>query len=151
MLAISLGFTVGGYYMLDGDPRLSRQFAGWLCCGFFGLGTIVSVANLIHGASYLKIDSDGFTLCAMWRKHSYRWEDISHFGVTSVQAGPTAKTMIGYSFIENSPRRPKSKGLRSMNVSLSGYESALPEDFGRGYEALAAELTDRLTAHRMRS
>jgi hypothetical protein len=148
--AICAGFTIGGYFMLRDDPRASRQIAGYFVSGFFGLGLIVAVANLIPGATFLRLDSDGFTMCSMWRSHTYRWEDISHFGITSVATGHTNKKMVGFSFIEDSPRRPKSERMRNLNMSLSGFEAALPDDYGQGYEKLATELSERLLNYKER-
>jgi hypothetical protein len=152
VLAICVAFSVGGYFMIH-DPKANSikvLFGGYLCMLFFGPGALVAVAALLPGSSYLRVGVDGFTTCSLWRRHSYSWSDISHFGLTSVPAGPSSKKMIGFSFVANSPRRSKSTSLRALNTQISGFEAALPDDYGQGYERLLTILEQRLVAYRSR-
>jgi hypothetical protein len=41
---------------------------GWLCVLFFGLGAVVFAAQFAPGACYLRIRSDGFRFCSLFRK-----------------------------------------------------------------------------------
>ena len=152
VLAICVAFSVGGYFMIH-DPKANTikvLFGGYLCLLFFGLGALVAVAALVPGSSYLRVGVGGFTMCSLWRQHSYSWSDISHFGLTSVPTGPSSKMMIGFSFVADSPKRSKSTSLRALNMQLSGFEAALPEDYGQGYEKLLNILEQRLAAHKSR-
>jgi hypothetical protein len=121
-----LVFTALGVLMIQ-----SGQQFGWLCVIFFGIGVFISVAYMFPNASYLKLDSVGFTMCSFYRAQTFRWEDVSGFGVA--QVFPNNK-MVMFNF---NPSYSQTSRLRTLNVNLVGYEAGLPDNYGLKHEQLA--------------
>jgi hypothetical protein len=131
---ICLVFVVIGFFMARGN----EPFWGWANMIFFGLGLLVSIAARLPNASYLKLDSEGFTMCSLYRKHTFRWRDVRDFTVGYV----SVNKMVLFDF---EPSYKQSAILRSINVDLSGAEAGLPDNYGMKYEELA-ELMNRYKA-----
>lgn len=123
--AVCTAFTVIGGLMVR-----SGEAIGWLCLVPFGVGVLVSVASVLPNATYLKLDPEGFTMCSMYRSHTFRWEDVSGFEVGSV----FSNKMVLFNFEPSYTRTP---GLRSLNVGLVGFEAGLPGSYGLKHEELA--------------
>jgi hypothetical protein len=81
-------------------------------------------------ASYLKLDSEGFTMCSMFRAQTFRWVDVTGFGVGRV----LTNKMVMFNFEPTYTRTP---GLRSFNVDLVGFEAGLPDSYGLKHDELA--------------
>lgn len=125
---ICLLFVVIGVLMIkDGKS------AGWLSVIFFGLGCVVTVVSMLPRATYLRLTPEGFTMCSMFRAHTFRWQDVTGFSVGRV----ALNKMVLFNY---APSYQKSPGLRSLNVGLVGYEAGLPDNYGLGHDALAALL-----------
>ena len=123
---VSLAFTVGGAWMIRSGDRM-----GWLCLAFFGLGVLVSILCVLPNASYLELDRDGFTVCAMFRAGTYAWSDVTEFGVGCVF---TTK-MVMFNF---EPTHTRTAGaVRALNAGLTGYEAGIPDTYGLKHEELA--------------
>lgn len=124
--AVCLLLAIGGGWM----ARQGR-WEGWFGLIGFGIGAIVSAIAAMPNASYLKLDADGFTVCAMYRPYTIRWSDVTGFDVGRV--GLNKKVM--YDFAPTStllaPR------LRSLNVALAEYEASIPDNYGLAHEELA--------------
>lgn len=113
----------------DGD-RL-----GWLEIFFFGSGFIVFCVSMLPGSAYLKLDSNSFTFCSLFRPHTLRWDEVEAFGVTTI----ALRKMVAFNFSElhGGHRR-----MRKISSVLSGYEAALPDTYGRKAEELAALMNE---------
>lgn len=111
------------------------QLVGLLTAGFFGLGVIVFGALLLPNSAYLRLGPDGFTVCSLFRAHSYRWSDVGPFSVDRV--GLNRMVVFNYSDdYRGSPR------LRRVAAAMAGYEGALPDSYGMKLEDLADLLNE---------
>lgn len=127
MLAGSLGFVaIGVFIMPAGD------WTRWLVTGFFGLCAAVFVTQLLPGASYLKLDREGFEFAAMFRKTCITWSDVSPFAAGYI----SANKMVLFELTEGSPGAP-SRRIASIARNLAGAAGALPDTYGMKAEALA--------------
>jgi hypothetical protein len=137
-------FFGGGFLMLAHPEDASDRFGGYLCIVFFGLCAVASLAQLVPGSSFLRLAPDGLTFRSMWRTRSYRWSDIERFGVAEVNTvhGFTRQRhpMVGFDFSASYPDQDKAVRLRSLNRRLTGFEAALPDNYGWSHEALAEHL-----------
>jgi hypothetical protein len=130
--AICLVFVVIGTFMIRSGDAM-----GWFVAGFFGLGLLVGIVCMLPGAAYLTLDAQGFTMCSLYRAHTYRWEDVTGFGVGRVAANKMVMFNVSPSYV----RSPK---MRSLNVGLVGYEAGIPDSYGLKHEALAELLSQYL-------
>jgi hypothetical protein len=110
----------------------SGHWLNYFGVAFFGLGVLVGIINLIPGASYLEIKSDGFTFSSLFRKHFIPWLMVDEFYVLEMGRWPKTK-MIGYNCLHS-----KVKASRGQKFSkfLSGVEEALPDTYGKKAEEL---------------
>ncbi len=124
---VCAGFTVLGVL------GLSRSLGAWAVIGFFGIGMLITLANLLPGVSHLAIDAQGIRLRSLFRTWQFDWHDIAAFGVTSVGMSD----YVGFNYVPDYPRHLR---LRKVNAGLSGFEAALPDT----YELRAGQLADVL-------
>jgi hypothetical protein len=129
MLAVSAGFTAIGFLMVkDG------KWMGYLCGGFFGLGIPIFIIQMFPGASYLKLQKEGFEYSTMFRHHYVKWCDIAEFGImTQRHSGMTTNKMVGWNYMESF--ESQSIG-RSFSKSIGGIEAGLPDTYGLKAEKL---------------
>lgn len=127
-LVASLAFVGAGFLMLADHP-----VSGYASIIFFGLCALVFCINLLPNSSYLRLTSEGFTVCSTFRSRSIEWRDVGPFGVTHIG---TRKMVVWDSL------RAVSK-LGKANRLVCGYASALPDTYGLKAEELA-ELLNRL-------
>jgi hypothetical protein len=133
LVASLLGFFAS-FLMVDHIVR-------YWWAGLSVLAIIVSVLQLHPKAAYLRLTAEGFTYCALFRKFSFLWNDISKFGVAVV----SDREMVGWNFAEHYTR---SRRGRALSTRLSGYESALPDTYGMTAKDLASLMeTLRQVAH----
>ena len=105
--------------------------AGWVLLVIGGLLTPVAAIQLLPGAASLTLDQDGFHVTGLFRRTSYRWDEIEGFGVYC----PTPKKqMVGFNFLPG--RRPKSLLMRKSREEF-GYEAALGDVYGLNPEEFA--------------
>ncbi len=125
LLAGSLGFSVGGYYMVrDGAS------GGWFVLGFFGLCTLISVMLTLPGASGLTLDRDGFRVSSMYRRAHTRWRDAGGFITSGLP--PSGYVMVVYD-----DATIRSGKLAAANIKLTGRNSGLPNTYGLEADELA--------------
>jgi hypothetical protein len=128
-LLIALIFVlIGGFMIRAGAPM------GWLVTGSFGLGTAGLSFLTLPGASYLRLDPQGFTICTFYRKHPIRWSDVAGFGIATTGLNET----VGFDYVPGYRRRAHGRALA---VAISGFEAALPSTYGMTAKELAALLT----------
>ena len=138
-LLISAAFVSIGLLMLR-DPAPSTERL--LCYGgivFFGLCAAVALIQFIPGSSFLRISSDGITVRSMWRTTFYRWSDIERFGVAEFSTGQRHR-LVGLDFSASYPHRDRAQTVKRINRTLTGFEGALPDNYGRDHAELAAHL-----------
>jgi len=138
-LLISAAFVSIGLLMLR-DPAPSTERL--LCYGgiaFFGLCAAVALIQFIPGSSFLRISSDGITVRSMWRTTFYRWSDIERFGVAEFSTGQRHR-LVGLDFAASYPHRDRAQTVKRINRTLTGFEGALPDNYGRDHAELAAHL-----------
>jgi len=109
--------------------------AGWFPLAVFGLGAFVFALQLLPGASYLKLDSEGLTVRSLFRSSSFAWGDISGFapGLVGGNRG------VVFDLVPGSNRQSR---LRRFNSAAFGAECALPDTYGLSSEHLAGLLND---------
>ncbi len=130
LLLICLAFTAMGIVLVR-----SGDWVGYLCGGFFGLACIAFVANMLPGASYLRLHQDGFTFCSLYRAHTESWSSIKDVGVLTMRRhGLRVMKMVAWNFQPQYVSRVK---LRRANQWVSGFDAALPDTYGRKAEQLA--------------
>ncbi len=136
MLAGSLGFVAIGVFMMP-----AGEWKSWLVIGFFGLCAAVFLAQLLPGASYLKLDRDGFTYAALFRTTTVAWTEVSPFTAGYISANRMVK-------FDLSDARLTADGTRTAAAvarGLTGASGALPDTYGMSADALA-ELMNRWRA-----
>ena len=124
-LLLSLGFVAAGIWMV-----LNHEPLGWLAVGFFGICALAFIITLIPGSSYLKLDEAGFEIRTLFRKESYRWEDIERFGWGKI--GRNKMVVLNF--------KPGYQGQalgRKVGRAVTGVEGALPDTYGKSPEELA--------------
>lgn len=130
-------FAAIGLLMIRGGESM-----GYVPANLFGIGVVVFGLQLVPGGSYLKLASDGFTVCSLFRAHSTPWTAMDYF-----EAG-----LLGW-------RRPGHKGAvvfnyreeyeehelaRKVSSRLGGHEGALPDTYGME----PRELADLMNSYR---
>ena len=140
VLLASAGFVAIGLAMLR-DPDVQPRFMVYLTIGFFGLCGFAALLQLIPGSSLLRLTPDGLTIRAMWRETTYRWSDIERFGVGQFSTihGPFRQRhrMVGIDFVPGYPRGKIAGQLMRASSGISGFQGALPDNYGRDYQELA--------------
>jgi hypothetical protein len=117
--------------------RKGSGLGGWACAIFFGLGAAIFLLQLVPGASYLRLTSEGFVVCSLFRKTPViRWSEVSDFRVAAV----SGRKMVVYDWYAK-PQR----GVRTLNRALVGATDGLPDTYGMK----AQELADFLNAKRL--
>ena len=112
----------------------------WGSTLFFGLCVVAAIVQLLPGSSFLRLSSEGMMIRAMWRETFYRWSDIERFGVAVIRPAGHRQLMVGLNFSQNSQYQDKAVALRSLNRELTGFEGALPDNYGWDCARLAAHL-----------
>ena len=95
----------------------SGDWRGWLPLVFFGLGVVAFGLQFLPNCSYLRIGPDGFTICALFRRHSYAWSEVGAFEVRS--AG--LDRMVVFTLAT----RSHASGLTRLNARLTGADAAI--------------------------
>jgi len=135
MLAICIAFVAIGVLARGDNPALM-----WLVSGFFGLGAVVFIINLIPGSSFLELTAQGFTFRALYRTWHVPWTDVDGFLVANVGG----RDMVCWNY---APGYDKQKFGRRLSSGLSGVEAGLPDTYGRSAGELAQLLNDWRQRH----
>lgn len=121
-------------FVIIGALQISRHdhsAIGWLCVLFFGLGAGVFAIQFIPSASYLRIQSEGFMFCSLFRKSPMiPWQEVSSFRVASVP--PSGHRMVVFD-----RHTASNRGLRQINRHLVDATDGLPDSYGLRPEELA--------------
>lgn len=135
LLLISSAFVAIGLKMVSDGLT-----TGWLCALFFGLCALVFVVQLLPNASYLQLNQNGFTVCALFRSYTLNWTDVSAFEVAWVGVDRMkSNRMIVFNFSNNYRHHATARRLA---ISIAGYEGALPDTYGLSHQNLADLLNE---------
>jgi len=107
---------------------------GWFGVAFFALCGVYCALMLLPRASYLRVDSEGFTTCSLFRPCRMRWSDVESFDVTSVEGNE----MVVLRMASHVPMTR----IRAAAVAVSGYDGGLPDTYGMDAKDLAAFLNE---------
>ena len=66
--AIRLFFLCAIFVAIGIWMGVTGEWIGYLIAGFFGLGVVVFIIQLIPGSAYLHLDPEGFTFCSLCRR-----------------------------------------------------------------------------------
>jgi len=125
--------TIGVGMIVDAAPM------GWFVLIVFASGVVIAAVMLVPGAGSLKLDRDGFVVTSLFRRHAWRWNDVSDF-VPEAIAPAMRKVM--YDDV-NAAGRTAAK----LSVAIAGRNSGLPDTYGLA----AAELAHVMTQWRERA
>ncbi len=128
-LALGMAFTVIGGFMIA-----ERLWHGWLVAVCFGSASLVFSSLLLPGAAFLRLGEEGFTMCSLYRRHSFKWTEVSPF----VPGHVGGQAMVLFDLLDPS-RRPH---LRALSRGLFGAEAGLPDTYGMSAPALADLMND---------
>ncbi|MBZ5601760.1 MAG: hypothetical protein LAO79_05590 [Acidobacteriia bacterium] len=121
----SAAFAAGGIFMVrDGAA------GGWFVALFFAICAATFGAQMLPGASYLRLTRDGFIFCSVFRKSRwYRWAEVSEFRIAR------GLGMIVFDV-------PFGGELRKWSRSLVGATDGLPDSYGMKPEKQCALLNE---------
>ena len=125
-----LAFVAAGLWVVRDDPLW-----GWLAVGFFGAGVPVAALMLLPGVGGLQLDSDGFEMTSLFRRHCCRWTEVSEFEV--VRLPPSLQKMVVFDDV-----RTEDSALARANRSLVGRAGGLSDNYGLSHEDLAAIMNE---------
>jgi len=131
-LMVMLGglcFVFGEIFVMN-HAAAAASWTDWATIVFFGLVAAVALISLIPGASYLRLDAQGFEMRSLYRGHKTAWSDVTGVGLMRVGT----RKMVGWNFIDGYQRHAR---LRKINTSIGGFEAALPDTYGMSAQALA--------------
>jgi len=116
--------------------RHQAHVIDWVCAVFFAVGATVFTVQILPGASYLTISSDGFYFCSFFRrKPLIRWEEVAGFRV--VRVPPSGHGLVAFE------RHMAEEGrVRRINRFLVGATDCLPDSYGLRPEELAELLNE---------
>ena len=132
VLGGSLAFVAIGLWLRHNEPLWA--WLGWLGVGFFGIGAVVAALMLLPGAGGLRLDSDGFEMTSLFRRHRSRWTDVSEFEVVCLPPSlqkmvvfDDARTMDGAMAKRNKRRVGRSSGLDNYGLSHEDFAAIMNE------------------------
>ncbi|MBS7670940.1 STM3941 family protein [Croceicoccus gelatinilyticus] len=111
-------------------PTLVTDLVGWVGSLFFGVGSLIPLADLLVPA-HLRINRDGFSYNSLWRHWHVRWDDIELIDV---------RTQFG---TRNVIWRRKTRG---QTTRIFDHDGVLPG----GWTHTADELCDELINAKVR-
>lgn len=130
LLCGCLVFVAIGVLMVRGGDS-----SGYFIGGFFALGLPILALRFYPRATYLRLTTDDFTFCSLFRAHTVRWDVVAAFGVTAVGR----HRMVAWNFV---PGYPRTGRARALSQAISGYEAALPDTYGYKAAKLADLMND---------
>ncbi len=125
-----LVFVAAGLWVVHDHP-----LSGWLGVGFFGVGALVAAVMLLPGAGGLRLDSDGFEMTSLFRRHRSRWSEVGEFEVARVP--PSRQKMVVFD-----DARTEHGALAKVNRKLVGRTGGLSDNYGLSHEDLAAVMNE---------
>jgi hypothetical protein len=130
VLGGGLAFVAIGLWVMHDVPLW-----GWFGTSFFAVAALVAALMLLPGAGGLRLDSDGFEMTSLFRRHRSRWMEVSEFEV--VRLPPSLQKMVVFDDV-----RTKDSALAKVNRSLAGRTGGLPDSYSLSHEDLAAIMNE---------
>ena len=130
---LNASFVVLGLYTV----LIKENNFGWLTLLFFGLGTIISVLQLLPNSSYLTLNNKGMRIKTIFQTTQVDWEDIAGFYTKKILFNPIVMIRFSNDF------HGKYLG-REIDSILGNKENAIPSNFGK----TAQELCDILNQYK---
>jgi len=131
LLLLAVAFVAIGLWMAT-----ERPLEGYLTAGFFALGIPASLYMMRPGASYLKLDAEGFEVVDFRRRHRCGWRDVDAFEVRRI----FGLRMIGIVFSAGYRGR---RALRTLSSAVAGLEGAIGNHYAAPLDEILAALNDR--------
>lgn len=124
------------WYLRAEPPGMLVAVLLWFCIVAIILGVPFVGYQLIRGAS-LRLEADGFRIKQPWKWTFVRWQDASEFGIGSTAVIEQVKgdwsTVVTYD-----DKTVDDSKLATINRSITGRNSALPDTYGLSAEGLQA-------------
>ncbi len=109
--------------MIVGFTDEENNFIKWAIIIFFGLGIIVFIIELLPKSSYLKLTSEGFEVCLLYRSNFTKWTEVTGFGIYYI----SYNTLVVFNYTEKHNKHNAGKKIARF---LSHYQGALPQTYG---------------------
>ena len=136
LLLCAIFVAIGIWMGVTGD------WIGYPIAGFFGLGVIIFIVQLIPGSAFLRLDSEGFTFCSLYRKTTLPWAAIDGFHVVVMrQTGMKVHELVGFNFL---PSYDRSQVARQISNTVAECEGGLPNTYGKSAGELACLMNEHL-------
>jgi len=95
--------------------------------GICSLVAVATAVQLLPGASELVLDSEGFSIKAMFRTQRYRWADVTGFSVGKIGLN----SMVMFNLTEEFKAKSEAeKAAAEFMKNINGHEAALPANYG---------------------
>ena len=147
--AIGLFFLCAIFVAVGIWMGITGEWIGYPIAGFFGLGIVIFIVQLIPGSAYLRLDPEGFTFCSLYRRTTLPWSGIDGFHVVVMkQTGLKVHEMVGFNFI---PSYDTSQLGRQLSNAVAECEGGLPSTYGKSAEELAHIMNEHLQMWRERN
>ena len=111
------------------------DMAAMLIADLFALAAGFGAIMLRPGAASLRLDGNGFEITHIFRTESFRWNEVSDFGVISLGQGGQA-----VAFKTGKPRPDLWQRLNA--VFSGGRDECLPDTYGMEAESLVQLMND---------
>ena len=128
LLLGSVCFVALGVWMANEKP-----FIGWACAAFFSLGVPASILMMLPNVMYLRLDSEGFEMGSLRKRHKTQWKDVESFHIGSIRGAK----MIAITYRQEYAEQRLS---RKVAATLSGMEGAIPNSYNASLEEVANTL-----------
>lgn len=126
LLAITFGNLASagiGFWLYQRDHSSTGLVLGGIC----SLVAVATALQLLPGASELVLDSEGFSIKAMFRKQRYLWADVTGFTVGKIGLN----SMVMFDLTEEFKKRSAAeKAAAEFMKNINGHEAALPANYG---------------------
>ena len=140
--AIGLFFLCAIFVAIGIWMGVTGEWIGYLIAGFFGLGVVIFIVQLIPGSACLRLDPESFTFCSLYRRTTLPWSAIDGFHVVVMrQTGLKVHELVGFNFVPDYDRNQLSRQISS---AVTECEGGLPNTYGKSAEELACLMNEHL-------
>ena len=140
--AIGLFFLCAIFVAIGIWMGVTGEWIGYLIAGFFGLGVVIFIVQLIPGSAYLRLDFEGFIFCSLYRRTTLPWSAIDGFHVVVMrQTGMKVHELVGFNFL---PSYDRSQVAWQISNVVAEYEGGLPNTYGKSAGELARLMNEHL-------
>jgi len=145
LIAAVCAVGVAGLWSIRDEAGRATVWVAMILVGGFGM--LAGILQLLPGASYLRLDTTGFTYCAAFFPVRVEWSDVAGFGVVKKDAAHCYST-VGFNFV---PAYTKNAAGRELVKSVNGWENAIPAKYGMQPDELAELMNEWLQRFNTRS